>query len=149
VKVLGTGCLTLLEDIQIILSLLRVWLFRLSHSFIFFCLHLLSFYIWFNVLYASVKLCKLCVFIVMFMYSYCYVCNILCILFHFVVLYIVCVEMCDVLLPPGVNPTAVNKYIIYEKGGRGLICAEVLYKISNISEFLLFGLRFITGSSRI
>jgi hypothetical protein len=30
-----------------------------------------------------------------------------------VVLYIVCVEMCTVLLPPGVNSIAVNKCIIY------------------------------------
>jgi hypothetical protein len=56
-------------------------------------------------------LCKLCIFIVMFMYSYCYVCNILCILFHCVVLFIVCVKMCNLLLPPGVNPIAVNKCI--------------------------------------
>jgi len=40
----------------------------------------------------------------MFIYSYCYVCSVLCILFH-------CVVLCTVLLPPGVNPTAVNKYI--------------------------------------
>ena len=30
-------------------------------------------------------------FIVMFMYFYCYVCSVLCILFHCVVLFIVCV----------------------------------------------------------
>jgi hypothetical protein len=48
-------------------------------------------------------------FIFMFMYSYCYVCNILCILYHCVVLCIVCVKC---VLPPGVHPTAVNKYII-------------------------------------
>jgi len=55
------------------------------------------------------------------MYSYCYVCSVLCILFHCVVLCIVClfvcvcvcVCVCTVLLPPGVNPTAVNKYISY------------------------------------
>ena len=29
-----------------------------------------------------------------------------------VVLFIVCVSMCTVLLPPGDNPIAVNKYII-------------------------------------
>ena len=33
----------------------------------------LSLYIWFYVLYAFVLFCKLCIFIVMFMYSYCYV----------------------------------------------------------------------------
>ena len=47
----------------------------------------------------------------MFAYSYCYVCSILCILFHCVALCIVCVSVCTVLLPPGVNPIAVNKYI--------------------------------------
>jgi hypothetical protein len=36
-------------------------------------------------------MCKLCIFIVMFMYSSCYVCNILCILSHCVVLCTVCV----------------------------------------------------------
>ena len=41
----------------------------------------------------------------MFMYSYCYVRSVLCILFH-------CVVLCTVLLPPGVNPTAGNKYIV-------------------------------------
>jgi hypothetical protein len=41
----------------------------------------------------------------MFIYSYCYVCSVLCILFHCVL----CVEICTVLLPPGVNPSAVNK----------------------------------------
>jgi len=46
----------------------------------------------------------------MFMYSYCYVCSVLCIMFHCVVLCIVCVLMCTVLLPPGANPIAV-KYI--------------------------------------
>jgi hypothetical protein len=30
------------------------WLFRFSHSFIFFWLHFLSFYIWLYVLYAAV-----------------------------------------------------------------------------------------------
>jgi len=48
----------------------------------------------------------------MFMYFYCFVCPVLCILFHCVVLCTVCVYMCTVLLPPCVNPIAVNKYII-------------------------------------
>jgi len=47
----------------------------------------------------------------MFMYSYCYVCSVLGTLFHCVVLCIVCVQMHIVLLPPGVNPVAVNKYM--------------------------------------
>ena len=43
-------------------------------SFItFFHILLVTFYIWLCVLYACVKFCKLCVFIVMFMYYYCYV----------------------------------------------------------------------------
>jgi len=46
------------------------------------------------------------------MYSYCYVCSVLGILFHCVVPCIVCVQMCTVLLALGVNPTAVNKCII-------------------------------------
>jgi hypothetical protein len=53
------------------------------------------------------------VFFVMFMYSYCYVCSVLGIVFHCVVLCIVCVSMCTVLLPPGVNPIAVNEYVVY------------------------------------
>jgi len=50
----------------------------------------------------------------MFMYSYCYVCSVLCILFVlFCVLFVCkCVLYCTVLLPPGVNRIAVNKYII-------------------------------------
>ena len=51
----------------------------------------------------------------MFMYTYLYVYGflLLCMFcFHCVVLCIVCVQMCTVLLPPGVNPTAVNKHII-------------------------------------
>ena len=47
-----------------------------------------------------------------YMNSHCYVCSVLGILFHYVVLCIVCVKMCTVLLPPGVNPIAVNKYHI-------------------------------------
>jgi hypothetical protein len=46
--------------------------------------------------------------IVMFMYSYYYVCSVLGIAFH-CVLCIVYMYMCAVLLPPGVNTIAVNK----------------------------------------
>jgi len=56
-------------------------------------------------------LLRLCILIVVFMYSYYYVCAVLCILFHCVVLCTVCMQMCTVLLPTGVNPIAVNKYI--------------------------------------
>ena len=53
-------------------------------------------------------------------YSYVYVflllvCSVLGILFHCVALCIVCVQMCTVLLPLGVYPIAVNKYIITSK----------------------------------
>ena len=56
----------------------------------------------------------------MFMYSYCYVYGLLllrmfCSVYSvFIVLFylLYCVKMCTVLLPPGVNPTAVNKFII-------------------------------------
>ena len=51
------------------------------------------------------------IFILMFMSSYYYVRFSLGILYHFVVLCIVCMYVCMVLLPPGVNPIAVNKYI--------------------------------------
>jgi hypothetical protein len=54
-----------------------IWRFPLSHSFVFFWFHFLSLYIWLYVLYASVQFCKLCIFIVMFMYSYIYVCSVL------------------------------------------------------------------------
>jgi hypothetical protein len=38
-----------------------------------------------------VKLSKLCIFIFMFRYFYCYVCYVMCILFHCVALCTVCV----------------------------------------------------------
>jgi len=53
--------------------------------------------------------------ILMFMYSYCYICSVPDILFHCVVLCIVCAQMFTVLLPPGVNPVPVNKYIVSSK----------------------------------
>jgi hypothetical protein len=46
------------------------------------------------------------------MYFHCYIRSVLCILSHCVVLCIVGAQMCTVLLPLGVNPIAVNKYII-------------------------------------
>jgi len=60
-------------------TLLLIWLFRLSHFFIFFWFCFLSLYIWLCVLCASLWFCKLCILIVMFMYSYCYACSVLCI----------------------------------------------------------------------
>jgi hypothetical protein len=56
----------------------------------------------------------LCVIIVMFIYSYCYVCSVLGILSHCAVLRIVGVSMHTVLLPPGGNPMSVNNYIKYQ-----------------------------------
>jgi hypothetical protein len=68
----------------------------LAFSFItFFHILFLTFYIllyiWLYVLYASVELCNLCIFIVMFTYSYCYVCNVVCIPFYCVYLCTLCV----------------------------------------------------------
>ena len=45
-------------------------------------------------------------------YTYCCVCSVLGIQILCVVLCIFCVQMCTVLLPPGGNSIAVNKYII-------------------------------------
>jgi hypothetical protein len=72
-----------------------------------FCMLLFNF-----VSYVFLLLCYV-LLLLMSMQSYFYVCSILGILFHCVVLCIVCVYMCTVLLPPSVNPIAVNKYIIY------------------------------------
>ena len=77
--------------IYIIRSLQPIRLFRLSHSFIFFWFHFVSLYIWLCVLCAAVWFCKLCIFTVMFVYSYCYVCSVLVILFHCAILCTVCV----------------------------------------------------------
>jgi len=52
------------------------------------------------------------ILIVLFKYFYCNVCIVLGILFHCVVVCTVCVQVCNVLLPPGINPIAVNKYYI-------------------------------------
>jgi len=66
-----------------------------------------------------VVLCILCLRILIVTYVTIYihmlqthVCSVLDIVFHCVVLCIVCVKLCTVLLPPGVNQIAVNKYII-------------------------------------
>ena len=82
VKVLVTGCLPLSEDIYVIWSLLLIWLFRLSHSVIFFWFHFVLLYIWFCVLWASVQFCKLCILTVKYV-PFCVFCFIVpfCVLF--------------------------------------------------------------------
>ena len=52
------------------------------------------------------------VFLLLCLCSYCYARSVLGIVFHCVVLCIVCVSLCTLLLPPGVNPIAVDRYII-------------------------------------
>jgi hypothetical protein len=53
------------------------------------------------------------------MYFYCYVCSVLCILFHCVVLCIVSVDMCTALLTQGVNLIADNKIrILYHAASK-------------------------------
>ena len=67
-----TECLSLLEDIQIIWSLLLIWRFRLSHSFIFFRFHFF---------YHCIYGCMFCMLLFNFVnyvfyymyYYYCYV----------------------------------------------------------------------------
>jgi hypothetical protein len=54
-----------------------------------FWFYFVSLYIWLYFLYASVPFCKLRILIVIF--SYCYACSVLGIMFYFVVLRIVCV----------------------------------------------------------
>ena len=64
------GCPSLLEDRQTIWSLLLVCILLLSHSFIFFRFH---FFYQFVHIYCCipVQYCNLCIFIVMYTYSYC------------------------------------------------------------------------------
>jgi hypothetical protein len=57
-------------------------------------------------------------------------CSVLCILFHCVVLCIVCMQMCTVLLPPGVNPIAANE--IYR--ARACVCVHLLVWIINCTK---------------
>ena len=54
----------------------------------------------------------LCILFVMFMCSHCYICSGLGIVFHYVVQCMVYVFKYTVLLPPIINPIAVNRYII-------------------------------------
>jgi hypothetical protein len=63
----------------------------------------------FNTVTYVFLLLRFCILIIIFSYSYCYVCSVLCILFHCVLLCTIFMQMCAVLLPPGVNPVAVNE----------------------------------------
>jgi hypothetical protein len=89
VGVLGTGCLSLLEDIQAILSFTASCIF--FGSVVFHCKYGMFCMLLFNFVYYVFLLLCLCIIIVLFMYSYCYVCSVLSIVFHCVVLYIVSV----------------------------------------------------------
>ena len=93
----------------IFLLLCYVFLLLFYVFLLLFYVFLLSCYTFILLYYVFLLLC--CVFIVMFMYPYCYVCSVLGILFYCVVPCVVCVYMCTVLLPPGVNPIAVSRYI--------------------------------------
>jgi len=70
----------------------------------------------------------------MFVYSYCYVCFVLCILFLCIVICIFCVSMCTVLLPPGVNPVAVNKYITINQSSKMDWAENFMYRKINIGK---------------
>jgi len=122
VKFLVTGCLTLLEDIQVIWSLLLVCLFLFSHSFVFFQFHFLSFCI-------QVYVCMLFMLLFNFV-SYVFLLLCLCILiFMYVFFCVFCfIELFFVLF--------VCKCVLYN-------CHQVLTqlqltKYTNISIFLCF-----------
>ena len=108
-KVLVNRVSTIIRRYVDHMNFAAIWLYPLSHSSTFFWFHFFIIVYMLYVLGVSVSFYKLCNFIVMFRCSYSYVCSVLCILFHFVILRIVCVQMCTGLLPPGVNQTAVKK----------------------------------------
>ena len=75
-----------------------------------FVYHILS-YSFGSIFYHSIYGCRFCIRLLNFV-IYIYLLLRLCILIVMYVLCIVCVWMYTVLLPPGVNPIAVNIYII-------------------------------------
>ena len=92
----------------------------LSYSFgsiLYHCIYVRMFcMLLFNSVNYVISIFVYLICIVMFMYSCCYVCSVLCILFFYVLFVCICVLYCTVLyctvlLPPGFNPIAVNKYI--------------------------------------
>jgi len=99
-------CLTL-EDMRFAAYMAVLFITFFPYSFGSILYHCIYSYMFCMLLFNFVQ--------VSLMYTYCYMCSVLCTLFHCVVLFIVCVQMCTVLLPLGVNPIAVNKYIIYYK----------------------------------
>ena len=91
--------------------LIRLFRFTFFHILsVLICLIIYMYIIWLYVLYASFLILEIMCFIVMHIFSYCYVCYVLGILFHCVVLFIVCVQTCTVPLPPGVSSVAVNTH---------------------------------------
>ena len=72
------------------------------------------------------------------MYSYCYICSVLGIMFHCFVLCIFCVCMCTVLLSLGVNPIAVNKYIKYQSQKSPTETSPHSHKISLCETHVVF-----------
>jgi len=75
----------------------------------------------------------------MFMHSYCYICSVLGILFHCVALCIVCVDV-YLLLPPSVNPIAVNKYCISD-----ISIVNIRKQKSLINEYMIFAIQTVAS----
>jgi len=98
---------------------LFIWLLRLSMAFSLITFFHVLWVPFFIIVYMFFMFCMLLfdfvnyLLLLLCLYILIVVCVLFCLFcFHGVVLCIVCVKMCTVLLPPGVNPIAVNKYII-------------------------------------
>jgi hypothetical protein len=92
-------------------------------SFRFFLFTITLYHCVYGCMFCMLQLnfCKLCIFIVMFLYGCCYLRSMLGILFHCVVLCIVSVYMCTALLPPGVNPIDLTNISYHTMGYRNII----------------------------